>query len=90
MMIISNWQWYQAYVSTKHDDDKTIAFERAGLLFIFNFHPSKSFPDYRVGIEEAGEYRVLLSSDEKMFGGASQSRAPLFKKSASVSTDFQD
>lgn len=44
-------------------------FERAGLLFIFNFHPAKSFADYRVGIEEAGEYQVVLSSDEKRFGG---------------------
>ncbi len=44
-------------------------FERAGLLFIFNFHPTQSFADYRVGIEEPGEYHVVLSSDEKRFGG---------------------
>ena len=36
----------QAYVSLKHDGDKVIAFERAGLLWIFNFHPSSSFTDY--------------------------------------------
>ncbi|VCW70790.1 unnamed protein product, partial [Gulo gulo] len=39
----------QAYVSEKHEANKIIAFERAGLLFIFNFHPSKSYTDYRVG-----------------------------------------
>lgn len=44
-------------------------FERAGLLFVFNFHPTKSFADYRVGVEEAGDYEVVLSSDEKKFGG---------------------
>jgi len=49
--------------------DKVIVFERAGLLFIFNFNPTKSFADYRVGVEEEGEYRVALSSDEKRFGG---------------------
>lgn len=59
----------QAYVSLKNESDKVIAYERAGLLFIFNFHPSKSFTDYRVGVEEAGEYRIVLSSDEKRFGG---------------------
>ncbi|KDQ09949.1 glycoside hydrolase family 13 protein [Botryobasidium botryosum FD-172 SS1] len=59
----------QAYVSLKHEVDKIIVFERAGLLFIFNFHPNKSFADYRVGVEEAGEYHVVLSSDEKRFGG---------------------
>jgi 1,4-alpha-glucan branching enzyme len=58
-----------AYVSLKHEGDKVIVFERAGLLFIFNFHPTQSFADYRVGVEEPGEYHVVLSSDEKQFGG---------------------
>ncbi|EKM79850.1 hypothetical protein AGABI1DRAFT_72509 [Agaricus bisporus var. burnettii JB137-S8] len=59
----------QAFVSLKHEVDKMIVYERAGLLFIFNFHPKNSFTDYRVGVEEAGEYRVVLNSDEKTFGG---------------------
>lgn len=56
-------------MSLKHEGDKVIVFERAGLLFIFNLHPSNSYSDYRVGVEAAGEYRVVLSSDEKKFGG---------------------
>ncbi|ETW84160.1 glycoside hydrolase family 13 protein [Heterobasidion irregulare TC 32-1] len=59
----------QAYVSLKHEGDKVIVFERAGLLFVFNFHPTESFTDYRVGVEEPGEYSVALTSDEKKFGG---------------------
>nr|WVH01980.1 1,4-alpha-glucan-branching enzyme [Naematelia aurantialba] len=59
----------QAYVSLKHEGDKVIVFERAGLLFIFNFHPSNSFVDYRVGVDTPGEYKVVLTSDEKRFGG---------------------
>lgn len=59
----------QAYVSLKHDGDKVIAFERAGLLWIFNFHPSSSFTDYRVGVEEAGTYRIVLNTDSPEFGG---------------------
>ena len=59
----------QAYVSLKHEVDKVIVFERAGVLFIFNFHPTQSFSDYRVGVEESDEYSVVLSSDEKEFGG---------------------
>jgi len=59
----------QAYVSLKNESDKVIVFERAGLLFIFNFHPTKSFTDYRVGVEDGGEYKIVLSSDEKRFGG---------------------
>jgi 1,4-alpha-glucan branching enzyme len=59
----------QAYVSLKHEGDKVIVFERAGLLWIFNFHPSNSFTDYRVGVEQEGTYRIVLSTDSKAFGG---------------------
>ncbi|OBZ76109.1 1,4-alpha-glucan-branching enzyme [Grifola frondosa] len=58
-----------AYVSLKHDVDKVIVYERAGVLFVFNFHPTQSFTDYRVGVQEPGEYHVVLTSDEKQFGG---------------------
>lgn len=60
-------------------------FERAGLLFIFNFHPSNSFTDYRVGIEAAGEYNVVLSSDDKMFGGHER----IDKSVKHFTTDFE-
>lgn len=59
----------QAYISLKHEGDKVIVFERADLLFIFNFHPEKSFTDYKVGIQKAGTYRIVLNSDSKEFGG---------------------
>merc|ERR1719318_1853053 len=57
------------YVSTKNEGDKTIVFERAGLLFAFNLHSTQSFPDYRVGVQESGEYRIVLDSDSEQFGG---------------------
>ncbi|XP_074596914.1 1,4-alpha-glucan-branching enzyme [Brevipalpus obovatus] len=57
------------YVSWKHQDDKVIVFERSGCLFVFNFHPNKSFPDYRVGVHEPGKYRIALDSDAGEFGG---------------------
>ncbi|VDN03775.1 unnamed protein product [Thelazia callipaeda] len=57
------------YTSWKHQDDKVVAFERAGLLFVFNFHTSKSFVDYKIGIEVAGEYTLALNSDDPEFGG---------------------
>lgn len=49
--------------------DKVVVFERGNLLFVFNFHPTKSFTDYRVGTDWGGEYQVILSSDDKEFGG---------------------
>lgn len=62
----------QAYVSLKHEGDKVCVFERNGLLFIFNFHPTQSFPDYKVGVETAGEYQIVLNSDVEEFGGFSR------------------
>lgn len=46
-----------------------MAFERAELLFVFNFHPTQSFPDYRIGVEVPGEYRVVLDTDFEKYGG---------------------
>lgn len=66
------YRWLAAdpgYVNLKHETDKVIAFERAGLLFVFNFHPTNSFTDYRIGIDEAGTYSVVLSTDDREFGG---------------------
>ena len=59
----------QGYVTTKHEGDKVIVFERAGLVFVFNFHPTKSFADYTIGVYEPGEYKAALNSDDEMFGG---------------------
>lgn len=63
---------HPAYVSWKHEGDKLIVFERAGLVFVFNFHPTKSFPDYRIGVNQAGRYRIVLDSDDPKFGGHSR------------------
>lgn len=59
----------QAYISLKNETDKVIVFERAGLLWIFNFHPTQSFTDYRVGVEEAGTYRIVVDTDSQHYGG---------------------
>lgn len=52
----------------EHNDDKVIAFERADLIFAFNFHPNRSFSDYSF-FAPAGSYRMILDSDAKRFGG---------------------
>lgn len=59
----------QAYISRKHEADKVVVFERAGLVFAFNFHPDKSYTDYKIGVEEPGRYRVVLDSDNELYGG---------------------
>lgn len=56
-------------MSLKHESDKIIAFERAGLFFIFNFHPDKSFTDYKVGLNLKGPLKLILNSDDTLYGG---------------------
>lgn len=63
---------HPAWVSWKHEDDKLIVFERANLLFVFNFHPNKSFVDYKVGVDTPGKYKIVLDSDSAEFGGHSR------------------
>jgi len=54
----------------KHDDwHKTIAFERAGLIFVFNWHVNLSPFDYEIPVSEAGDYELVLNSDVPEFGG---------------------
>ncbi|GFS24264.1 1,4-alpha-glucan-branching enzyme [Elysia marginata] len=69
----SRYRWLshpQNYVSLKHQDDKVVVFERADkLLFIFNFHTNKSYTDYKIGVQMAGTYEIVLDSDAEEFGG---------------------
>lgn len=45
------------YVSRKNEADKVIVFERGekGLLWVFNFHATNSFTDYKIGCEKPGK-----------------------------------
>lgn len=52
-----------------NEGDKIIAFERKGFVFIFNFHPEKSFVDYPVDVS-AGTYRLKLNTDDSVYGGS--------------------
>lgn len=56
------------YLLYEHNDDKVIAFSRAGLVFVFNFHPTRSYTDYAIHAP-AGQYTMILNSDDAAFGG---------------------
>ena len=57
------------YVSTQHEKDKVIVFEKGELLFVFNFHPTQSFENYKIGTKWGSEHRIILDSDEDKFFG---------------------
>lgn len=54
-----------------HQEDKILVYTKEDYLFVFNFHPSKSFEGYflPVGNEGAGRYQIVLSTDDSTFGG---------------------
>ncbi|MFI3319142.1 MAG: alpha-amylase family glycosyl hydrolase [Rikenellaceae bacterium] len=51
------------------ESNKTIVFRLRTLLFVFNWHPTASIPDYEVHVGLPGKYVPILSTDEKKFGG---------------------
>lgn len=51
-----------------NDGDQILAFERDGLIFVFNFNPVQSFTDYGFLVPE-GKYEVILNTDATPFGG---------------------
>jgi len=52
----------------EHSDDKILAFNRAGLLFAFNFHPTGSRADYPIEVPP-GKYAIVFDSDAAIYGG---------------------
>lgn len=60
-------------MSLKDNGNRMVAFDRGTeggpLLFVFNFHPTSSYTDYRIGVPRSGEWVLALDSDDKTFGG---------------------
>jgi 1,4-alpha-glucan branching enzyme len=52
-----------------HDGDKVLAYRRGPLVFIFNFHPTQSFTDYRIPVPDPKDYQLILNTDDKRFEG---------------------
>lgn len=54
----------------ENNADKVLVYMRGELLFVFNFNPSRSFTDY--GIPVIGKFRIVLDTDDALFGGFSR------------------
>lgn len=58
-----------AHLLNVDEQNQVLIFERADLIFVFNFHPTNSVPDYEFWVPEKGTFRYLLISDAPQFGG---------------------
>lgn len=63
--------FYQGYPDLKwiHEDDKVLAFERGGLVFVFNFSASNDYTDYAIPVSRGVDHIVMFTSDDDRYGG---------------------
>ena len=57
------------YKLNNDEENKTLIFEKAGLIFVFNFHPVHSIAGYEFYVKESGDYKIILNSDATEFNG---------------------
>lgn len=57
-----------AWLMNADEENKTTVFERNNLIFVFNWG-TKSIPDYEINVKKTGDYQIVLTSDDKCFGG---------------------
>jgi 1,4-alpha-glucan branching enzyme len=72
LQLMKNYQIMQAlppWLLKADEACKTIVFERNHLVFVFNWHPSDSIPDYEIPLKQTGDYELILSTDDPLFGG---------------------
>ncbi len=79
-------QW--CYKLLDNRGDQVLAYTRGNLLFVFNFHPTQSFTDYRILVEK-GKYKIVLNSDSKKYGGFSLIDEKLIYKTCKEEDGFE-
>jgi len=60
---------YYPNIKWVHESDHVIAFERGGLVFVFNFSPTNDYTDYTIPVSHACDHYVLFTSDDARYGG---------------------
>ena len=76
------------------EEKKILIFIRKSYIFAFNFNPTASFADYGFAAP-AGEYRMVLDSDERKFNGfgrvgPAEHHLTVHVKSPNGNQDFED
>ncbi len=70
-----------AYLLCADENDKVLAFLRNDIVFVFNFHPMRSYEGYRIPAAP-GAYQLLLDSDDETYGGFGRQDASLIHQTA--------
>ncbi len=61
----------ERYPSLKwiHNGDHVLAYEHGGLLFVFNFDPTRSYEGYPIPVSQAADYSAVMSTADFAYGG---------------------
>lgn len=57
-----------AYTLMIDEENKVIAYLRNKLIYVFNFHPTRSLEHYKIP-SPPGEYNIILDTDDPVYGG---------------------
>ena len=52
-----------------HQDDHMLAYERGGLLFVFNFDPWRTHENYVIPVTAPCDHELLLCTDDWCYNG---------------------
>ena len=79
--IEDSWEGFK-WISVDEKDNNVVAFERFdskgnSLIVIINFS-GNNYPSYNLGLD-VGEYKIILNSDSKQFGGSGQVSKRIYK-----------
>ena len=58
-----------AHLKLIHQGDHILAYERGGLVFVFNFDPQYDHNDYIIPVSVGRDHEVVFTSDDPEFGG---------------------
>ncbi len=59
----------QAVILHEHVQDQVLAYQRANLIFIFNFSLNQSYTDYRINLLHPDNYQLILNTDDDKYAG---------------------
>jgi 1,4-alpha-glucan branching enzyme len=51
------------------NEDNVMVYKKGGAYFAFNFDPTRGYEGYFVKVDEEGDYKVVMSTDDFCYGG---------------------
>ena len=88
-MLVRHNQIGQGYAGqlAMFDGDQVMVYHHGDVVYVFNWNPTRSVPDYIIPVPEKGTYRIILSTDEERFGGYERNELHTDHKSYSRKDD---